>query len=288
MRHLGDGLIGQAPNVPTPANWWADRLVAADPEHNAPKPPCARPWLGTPASHGRVSVNGRAALREQRRQTADVAVGKMMLLDGLATCESLRARRAAVVECRAVVTCVREARLPPLENYGSPWRRPSVTLNIVGYQFPDADDPRTRFSWHVISGAAVGGEGKWTFRWQALTCDESARLAVWLRHVADWLDSDSSRTVASPPSPRFTEPNLALSMDRGVAQDGATLRVGLDQEFLPPWSTEQRPHELHIPVTAHHLRDAAADWEADLARYPDGPATQPAPQQVASSSGAVA
>src|SRR5687768_10492609 len=95
----------------------------------------------------------------------------------------------------------------------------ALTLNIVGYQFPDADDPRKRFSWHMIDGAAVCPQGEWTFRWQALTCDESARLSVWLRQVADWLDKDQSRTFTVPAPPRFTEPNLALSVERGVAED---------------------------------------------------------------------
>ena len=57
-------------------------------------------------------------------------------------------------------------------------------LSIVGYQFPDADDPQKRYSWHLIQGRADTGSEAWDFRWQALTCDEGPRLAAWLRKVA--------------------------------------------------------------------------------------------------------
>ena len=55
-----------------------------------------------------------------------------------------------------------------------------LDLSIVGYQFPDADDPQLRYSWHMIQGRADTPSEAWDFRWQALTCDESPHLGAWL------------------------------------------------------------------------------------------------------------
>ena len=50
-----------------------------------------------------------------------------------------------------------------------------LELSIDGYQFPDAQNPEWRFS-----GWATSSTESWAFRWQALTCDESVRLGLWL------------------------------------------------------------------------------------------------------------
>jgi hypothetical protein len=50
---------------------------------------------------------------------------------------------------------------------------------VVGYQFPDAEDTAKRHSWHMLEGEAVVADVSWQFRWQALTCDESQRVAPW-------------------------------------------------------------------------------------------------------------
>jgi hypothetical protein len=64
----------------------------------------------------------------------------------------------------------------------------SVTLTVLGYQFPDADHPAKRFSWHVVTGEATDDSGTWSFECPALTCDETPKVSRWLRDVADWLD----------------------------------------------------------------------------------------------------
>jgi hypothetical protein len=142
-----------------------------------------------------------------------------------------------------------------------------IELAIVGYQFPEADDPRQRFSWHVVEGRAVAGRERWSFRWPALTCDESPRLAAWLRAAG--------ADAGSGPGPlTFTEPNLSFAVvDRG---DGGrvTLQVGLDLELRPPSARNAkragRPTLLHLDLHPDDLRRAARDLDADIARYPDG------------------
>ena len=61
---------------------------------------------------------------------------------------------------------------------------PADTLEpaVRGYQFPQAEDPRLRYSWHIICGRARTGTTTWEFSWQALACDESTHLLDWLIH----------------------------------------------------------------------------------------------------------
>ncbi len=147
----------------------------------------------------------------------------------------------------------------------------TLELSVVGYQFPEATDPRERFSWHVVKGRARTRGGDWTFRWPALTCDESARLPGWLSQVADALDRQGPPTR---PSLSFTEPDLAFGL---IAVDGghATLRVELDLELharpSPRKLHPDGPSVLRLRVSVDQLRTAATDWGDDLTTYPAGP-----------------
>ena len=147
----------------------------------------------------------------------------------------------------------------------------ALEIVISGYQFPDAEDPRKRYSWHMITGRAANTGESWTFRYPALTCDESPRVSTWLRHVARW--HQDSGTEVRPAKLTFTEPNLTLDIvgrpARSVAFD-----VELDLEFRSPRNSTQReagatPNLLHLTMTSEALLTAAVDWEQDLARYPD-------------------
>lgn len=105
-----------------------------------------------------------------------------------------------------------------------------LTIGVTGYQFPDAPDPRMRCSWHMVAGEAQCQQGSWQFRWQALTCDESPRVSVWLVAVAE---SVRHRHVMPAPL-EFTEPNLAFSA-YAAGPGSARIVVGFDLEFQPPW-----------------------------------------------------
>ena len=70
----------------------------------------------------------------------------------------------------------------------------------------------------------------------------------------------------------FTEPNLRFSM-AGYQPGEAVVQVALDLEFQPPWHRRRAagdPFCLVMHLTAEKLRSAAAEWEEEIARYPDG------------------
>lgn len=158
----------------------------------------------------------------------------------------------------------------------------SLELHIDGYQFPEADDPGQRYSWHMVSGRAHSRYGEWSFRWQALTCDESPRISEWLRRVADWIEANPrtgpwkpDETVRRRPTQElwFTEPNLRFSVE-GESEERAILRVDLDCEFRPPWHL--RPggyggdeYPLRLLMAPDDLRRGAGEWDLDVDRFPD-------------------
>jgi hypothetical protein len=149
----------------------------------------------------------------------------------------------------------------------------TVSLQVCGYQFPQADDPRQRYSWHVITGEAACSRGSWRFQYPALTCDESPCVSAWLRAVADWFDDSAGGAVVATPKPlTFLEPNLSFRV-AGRTPDGPVVAVDLDVEFHP---TPQRrnaagdPFTLTIAASPGALRQAATEWDQKLAAFPDG------------------
>ena len=143
-----------------------------------------------------------------------------------------------------------------------------LSLEVVGYQFPDALDPAERCSWHMVSGHADCEQGSWQFCWQALTCDESPRVSAWLTDSAD-----SLRQRRGVPQPlHFTEPNLAF---HAADADSNRLRiqVSFDLEFRPPWRRHGRQagdsFSLTFTMDEGQLRQAAAQWDVERAPFPD-------------------
>jgi hypothetical protein len=140
---------------------------------------------------------------------------------------------------------------------------------VTGYQFPDAPDPGKRFSWHMVEGEASCADERWRFRFPALTCDESPRIAMWLIALADWLEGSEGD---APANLSFTEPNLFLRA-AGRVGDKAALEVDVDLEFKPPWAKTERagsPYTLRLLQSPHELRRAAAAWLNEINTYPDG------------------
>nr|WP_204013828.1 hypothetical protein [Virgisporangium aurantiacum] len=149
-----------------------------------------------------------------------------------------------------------------------------VDVRVVGYQFPDADDPAKRFSWHMVEVSATCAEGSWTVSYPALTCDESPRLSRWLRNVADTVGSTptgTNNTAVLPAVLSFVEPNLSLTVVRS-APATALIDIGLDLEFAPPWRSRHAagdPCQIRCEVSRERLLQAAAEWDAEIALYPD-------------------
>ncbi|MCZ4101816.1 hypothetical protein C8250_015355 [Streptomyces sp. So13.3] len=142
-----------------------------------------------------------------------------------------------------------------------------VELGVVGYQFPDAVDPRQRQSWLVVEGSAHCPRGTWSFRWQALTADDAVELGRWLGRAAtqpSGVGRDGSGRLD------FTEPNLAFAftwIDAGLLE----LRVSLDLEFSPPWRRQARsgePFVVTCRLTAESVSTAATEWAAEIKPYP--------------------
>lgn len=145
-----------------------------------------------------------------------------------------------------------------------------VELRVTGYQFPDAEDPGQRYSWHMVEGTASCPAGTWTFRYPALTCDESPLVASWLRDVA---------RGGRPAALAFTEPNLAMSVT-GHRPGGATLEIALDLEFSPPWRQGRGagdPFIVGCEPSLSRISAAADEWERELAPFPPGPPLPPRP-----------
>ncbi|GAA0897280.1 hypothetical protein GCM10009557_71880 [Virgisporangium ochraceum] len=153
---------------------------------------------------------------------------------------------------------VHAARLADMRLWGAAGS--GVDMRVVGYQFPDADDPAERCSWHLVEGTATCDEGSWSWRYPALTCDESPRLSAWLRDVA----------VGSAGSLSFLEPNLTLTLV-GRTRNAALIEIGLDLEFAPPWRPRRAagtPYRISCDVHREQLLRAADDWDAEIAPYP--------------------
>jgi hypothetical protein len=141
-----------------------------------------------------------------------------------------------------------------------------LTIQVTGYQFPDAPDLSKRLSWHMVGGQAECREGSWRFHWQALTRGESPQVSSWLMQVVDAV----TRQRALPRRLRFIEPNLefrARTADEGRVQ----ILVSFDLEFQPPWHKRHGagdPFTLSFSTHGDQLRQAARQWDVELAAFP--------------------
>lgn len=143
-----------------------------------------------------------------------------------------------------------------------------LELEVIGYQFPDAAEPGLRYSWHMLAGEARRSGISWSFRFPALTCDETPRVSGWLREVAACLDT---REHTPPADLAFTEPNLRLRL-RSLEGGHALVQVDLDQEFRLPTEMKRGdpPTTLLLTVTSDELHQAAHQWDVERMPYPDG------------------
>ncbi|HEY1664445.1 MAG TPA: hypothetical protein VGG54_02045 [Trebonia sp.] len=119
----------------------------------------------------------------------------------------------------------------------------------------------------MVGGEAHCQEGSWRFHWQALQCDESPRVSAWLAEVAESI----TRLRARPGPLRFLEPNLTF---RAFPLDACRVRivVGFDLDFQPPWHwrrTSGGPFALSFTTHEEQLRQAAGQWDAECAPFPD-------------------
>lgn len=147
-----------------------------------------------------------------------------------------------------------------------------VELYVTGYQFPDAKNLAQRHSWHMVEGTATSPEGSWTFRYPALTCDDSPYVARWLRNAArrELPLANTDEALATSATLTFTEPNLSIALAE-CSPTVVVLDIGLDLEFSPPWERRGQagtPFVIRCHLTRQQLEHAAAEWEQEIAPYP--------------------
>jgi hypothetical protein len=111
-------------------------------------------------------------------------------------------------------------------------------LDVVGYQFPDAELDGWDSEWLRVAGVVSSDRGKWKFCDPCLTTFELKALADWFRSSPE---EESERAIG------FTEPNLSFARAGvGLAEE---LVVSFAQESTPPWATEQEKYGVGFSVT---------------------------------------
>ena len=138
-----------------------------------------------------------------------------------------------------------------------------LDLRIAGYQFPamigrsagenDWDDA----NWLMIAGKVTVGFGdSWSFAEPCMTVFDAERLGVWLALVADG---------GRPDDLGFLEPCLVFA----VSTDGdvVTVVVSFSHEAVSG-RREGGPVDLAFTMALGQVKQAAADWVEDVARFP--------------------
>jgi len=137
-------------------------------------------------------------------------------------------------------------------------RGPIVELHILGYQFPHLQTKPYDSNWLIIEGRITHPRGSWRFRNPCLLTYEAARLGEWLAGIAAGTETE--------PQMNFVEPNLSFEQTSTGASK--ILRVGFALESRPPWLTYHEVMSIDFPVAELHLAQSAAEWNSELAQYP--------------------
>jgi len=145
-----------------------------------------------------------------------------------------------------------------------------LQLEVVGYEFAIAGGDVNRMgvvevggsdaNWLMVKLQAGDGETSWRSVSPALEDYDLPRLVIWLRSLADGLESvDSARGA--------TEPNLRLV--GAVDGPNRVVRVELSQEWRRPGTEiEDDPTVLELRVTPTAVLEFAAELEETSTRYP--------------------
>ena len=127
----------------------------------------------------------------------------------------------------------------------------SFALNVVSYQFPQADDYWDA-NWLVIRVDVRNHEGKWSRTGAVLLTGEAAKLA-------DWLEAPNGEV-------EFLEPDLVFEAIEG------RVRVWFQLGLRPDWAERQwvgeRDLYVDLTVSAEELSAAAAELRQQLSEHP--------------------
>lgn len=137
----------------------------------------------------------------------------------------------------------------------------SLSIEVRGYQFPDAPMGGWDSEWLQVHGSAECPQGRWRFSDPCLTTFELAHLATWLRGVP---------TGGLVREMEFVEP--CLRFEHVERSDGDVLIVRLSQEASPPWATESQRYgdgvALEFPFSALDFETMASAVSEMCGKYP--------------------
>jgi hypothetical protein len=149
-----------------------------------------------------------------------------------------------------------------------------VRLEPVSYQFPipygdDFDD-----NWLILRGHARSDEEEWTFQEPSLLVDEAHGISAWMRSAGVGTETllVADAEGFTHPATETIEPNIGMGLVRHDTES-VTVRVFLWLESAPPSTWDGRAKRdmqffIDITTTPNALERAAADWDAELAKFP--------------------
>jgi len=138
-------------------------------------------------------------------------------------------------------------------------------LELLGYQYLDAEGEPYDANWLQVRVDAVGPQGAWSVTDPCLLTSEAARLAEWLEAVGSG--------AAAAPAISFLEPGLLF---RQVEREGGErfLRVHFGSLIHPGWASAApvpgaNPDLwLDFPLAEIDLRTAVRTLKEQLKKYP--------------------
>ena len=153
----------------------------------------------------------------------------------------------------------------------------SVVLIPTGYQFGRGAAPPGEWdaNWLLVRGEVRTSTGEsWTFDDPCLTTWDCVELHGWLRAASRGEVAPTDTPTEDDGLLWFTEPNVAFSIAETSGQT-LVLRVHLSLESAPgrPDVDPGPPLDLYeyvvpLRVLRAELRDAADEWQTDIAPYP--------------------
>ena len=138
----------------------------------------------------------------------------------------------------------------------------SLTLSIVGYQFPELTVAPYDSNWLRVEIDVSHPRGHWSASDPSLLTHEAARLADWLESVGAGAAEDAEES--------FIEPNLLFRVVE--APSGSVLRVFFGLELRPHWAESDVANSgdvfVEFPLRDLDLQQAARELREQLRRHP--------------------
>jgi hypothetical protein len=136
----------------------------------------------------------------------------------------------------------------------------SFQFEIIGYQFPNADDKEYDGNWLMIKINIINDEFKWS---KVDPC-----LFTWeVQEIADWLYSLANNQKLKTHELRFTEPNLGFAYTK-IADEKFRISIYFDAELLPPGWDKSKECFIDFELKKTELHNTGKMFENELKRHP--------------------